>query len=775
MDIRGGKDFVDHAAGRSMNTLDQVFASWPWEPWLAISLLISAAVYWRGWRLLRRRDPQRWTAAKLVAFCGGLAAIYLALASPLETFASLVLPAHMAQHLLLMMAAPPLIWLGAPMMPMLRGMPREIRRVWIAPLLRSRTLRNFAAIVTYPVAAWLLFTGTTWLWHWPAMYELALADSAWHYTQHACFLAAGLVFWYPIVRPYPARPAWPTWLLVPYLILADIQNTVLSALLTFSDEVLYPHYETMPRIGGGTVLDDQAAAGVMMWVPGSMAFLLPLAWIGIGLLRGKQKGRKEKAEGRRIVATQQQLATFDFLRLPIVGSLLKLAATRRVVQVVALVAAAAIIVDGFYGAKVAPMNLAGVVPWIHWRGFVVFGLLVIGNIFCYGCPFMLPRTIARRWLPAGRKWPTWLRTKSLAVVLLAIFLWGYEAFSLWNSPWLTAWIAVAYFAGALMLDGVFRDAPFCKYVCPIGQFHFVQSVVSPLEVRVRQPAVCTSCTTHDCIVGRADIPGCELHLFQPRKSGNLDCTFCLNCVRACPQENVGLLAVVPTASLWRDGLRSGIGRLSRRLDYAVLALVLVFGAFANAAGMVAPVVDFEDRIARGMNLSSTFPVTTLFYIASLIALPFLCVAGAAALSRLVVVDQSARSIAGRFAWSLVPLGFAMWLAHYSFHFFTSFDTILPATQRFAADFGAGSLGAPNWSCSCCRPAPDWLLKFELVMLDLGLLASLYAVWRTANSMAGSTWGALKIALPSALLATALFAAGVWILLQPMEMRGTMPG
>jgi cytochrome c oxidase assembly factor CtaG len=761
-----------------MNTLDQVFASWPWEPWLVFSLLVSAALYWRGWRALRRRDPQRWTAAKLVAFCGGLGAIYLALASPLETFASLVLPAHMAQHLLLMMAAPPLVWLGAPMMPLLRGMPREIRRVWFAPLLRWRALRYVAATLTHPVAAWLLFTGTTWLWHWPTMYELALADPTWHYVQHACFLAAGLVFWYPIVRPYPARPAWPKWLLVPYLILADIQNTVLSALLTFSERVLYPHYEAMPRIGGGGVLDDQAAAGVMMWVPGSVAFLLPLGWIGFGLMQG----RKQKAEGRNSgrsqsipVAASRRPPSLDLLRLPILGPVLRRAATRRIMQVVALVIAAAIIIDGLFGPRVAPMNLAGVVPWIHWRGFVVFGLLAIGNFFCYGCPFMLPRAIARRWLPAGQKWPTWLRTKWFSVALLAVFLWSYEAFSLWNSPWLTAWIAVAYFVGAIVIDGIFRDAPFCKYVCPIGQFQFVQSVVSPLEVRVRQPAVCTSCTTHDCIVGRANIPGCELHLFQPRKSGNLDCTFCLDCVRACPQENVGLLAVVPMASLWRDGLRSGIGRLSRRPDYAALALLLVFGAFANAAGMVAPVVDFEDWIAKGINLPSTFAVTTVFYVACLIVLPVICVAVAAALSRLIVRDQSARSLACRFAWSLAPLGFAMWMAHYSFHFFTSFDTIVPATQRFAADFNLGSLGAPNWSCSCCRPAPDWLLKFELMMLDLGLLASLYAAWRIAKPMAGSTSGTLKIALPWVVLATALFAAGVWILLQPMEMRGTMPG
>ena len=113
-------------------------------------------------------------------------------------------------------------------------------------------------------------------------------------------------------------------------------------------------------------------------------------------------------------------------------------------------------------------------------------MLAAGNVFCMACPFMVPRTLARRWLPQGRSWPRWLRSKWLAVLLLAIFLWAYEAFALWDSPWWTAWIVLAYFAAAFVIDGFFRGASFCKYVCPIGQFNFVQSLISPLEIQVRE-------------------------------------------------------------------------------------------------------------------------------------------------------------------------------------------------------------------------------------------------------------------------------------------------
>src|SRR5262249_15373843 len=155
-------------------------------------------------------------------------------------------------------------------------------------------------------------------------------------------------------------------------------------------------------------------------------------------------------------------------------------------------------------------------------------------------------------------------------------------------------------------------------------------------------------------------PGCELQLFQPRKVGNLDCTFCLDCVQACPHENVGVIAVTPIASVWHNGPRSGIGRVSRRLDYAVLALILVFGAFANAAGMVGPIADWQAKISEALGFSSTFFVVTFFYLLCLFALPVLFVtASAMASRRFGLKNAPPRELICRFAWSLVPIGFAM--------------------------------------------------------------------------------------------------------------------
>ena len=326
----------------------------------------------------------------------------------------------------------------------------------------------------------------------------------------------------------------------------------------------------------------------------------------------------------------------DLTRVPVLGRFLRWKHARTAVQVPLLLLAAVIVLDGLLGPQIAPENAAGVLPWVQWRGFVVVALLVAGNLFCMACPFMLPRRLAKRWLPADRSWPAWLKGKWLALALLVAFFWAYEALDLWDSPWLTAWVVVAYFATAFVIDGFFRGAAFCKHVCPIGSFNFVNSLASPAEVRVRDTAVCDACETKDCIRGRWEPDartgeprlvqsGCELWLFQPRKVGNMDCTFCLDCVQACPYDNVGIIARVPGRELASDRWRSGIGRLAERPDVLALVLVVVFAGFVNAAGMIAPMQGAQMAIAHALGVHSGLALWTIFLLTGLFAVPAILV------------------------------------------------------------------------------------------------------------------------------------------------------
>ncbi|HEY5311806.1 MAG TPA: cytochrome c oxidase assembly protein, partial [Pirellulales bacterium] len=720
------------------------------------------------------------------------------LASPIEPLAALLLQAHMLQHLLLMMVVAPLVWLGDPLVPLVRGVPQPLRRQWVLPLLHWPGLRTWGRWLVHPATALPLFVAANWLWHVPGAYELALNSPGWHRLEHGCFLAAALLFWHPVVRPFPGRPNWSQWLLLPYLVLADVQNTLLAALLTFSNRVLYPHYARVPPLAGLTPLDDQSAAGVLMWVPGSIVFLVPLGWIGLKLLMGQDAAvpRAARNPASPIKHTSQpapalplhQIAGYqpaskaagpgalDLLRLPLLGRFLRWRHARLALQLPAALLAIVIVIDGLRGPQSGAMNLAGILPWIHWRAVVVLGLLAVGNVSCMACPFTLPRSIARRWLPAGYAWPLWLRSKWLAVALVALFFWAYEVFDLWDRPWWTAWLVLGYFAAALAVDGLFRGAAFCKYLCPIGQFNFVQSLVSPWEVRVREPAACSACRTHDCLHGRDGLRGCELELFQPRKAGNMDCTFCLDCVHACPHDNVGLILGSPLAQFEHDRPRSGLGRWSRRPDIAALIGMLSFGAFANAAGMVAPVIEWRQKLAAAWGELSPAMVTSVGFLLAWIAVPLMAVAIATELSRgLGRLPTRRLPLAVRYVYVLAPLGFAMWLAHYGFHFFTSYAAIVPAAQRFAADWGSSALGQPAWACSCCGPVADWLLPAELLVLDFGLLGSLAAGYRLALADVGRPARALRVVLPWAVMIGLLFAAGVWIVFQPMQMRGMLGG
>ncbi len=496
------------------------------------------------------------------------------------------------------------------------------------------------------------------------------------------------------------------------------------------------------------------------------------------------------------------MSRIDLLRVPLLGPFLGWRHTRTLLQALCLGLAVLIILDGLFGPQLAPRNLAGTLPWVHWRGFVVLALLIAGNLFCMACPFMLPRRLAKRFGPARWSWPAPLRSKWVAVAALILFFWAYEAFALWSSPWLTAWVALSYFALAFVIDGFFKGASFCRHLCPIGQFHFVNSMVSPTEVAVRDPDVCASCETLDCIRGRYDPEtaaahrskqlarppdaasgralgleglvqgGCELALFQPRKGGNADCTFCLECIHACPHDNVGIVLRSPVQELIADEKRSGTGRIPRRLDWAALILLLTFAAWVNALGMTEPVFRLQAWIASWAGTGSRQFVLALYFVFGLIGLPFLVTLLTASASRALssLHEPLTRTIPA-YAPALVPVGFAMWTAHYLFHFLVGGLTIVPVVQEYLRDLGIAATGPPRWGAGALVPE-SWLLPIEIVILQGGLLLTLVAGHRIASRREPDRRSAGRAFLPWAVLATLLTGAGIWLLTQPMEMRGT---
>jgi ferredoxin len=467
----------------------------------------------------------------------------------------------------------------------------------------------------------------------------------------------------------------------------------------------------------------------------------------------------------------------DVLRWPVIGGFLRWRHARTALQVLLLLAAAVVVLHGLLGPQIAPTNLATVLTWVHYRGLLVIALLAAGNFFCMGCPFVLVRDVGRRVRAPWLRWPRGLRTKWIGIALFAAVLFNYELFDLWALPRATAYLALAYFGAALAIDLVFSGATFCKYLCPIGQFNFVASTVSPLELRVREPETCRTCRTVDCIKGRRQpgAPhvvtqrGCELRLFQPLKVGNMDCTFCLDCVQACPHDNVALAARVPGAELFDGRRRSGIGRFGRRPDIAALVVVFVFGAMLNALGMVKPIDAFEQWLSRAMGGASEGWVLGLIFVAGLCVVPLALLGGAAAVTKVATGDaRPVGQIAVQHAYALVPFGFGVWVAHYGFHLLTGALTIVPVTQSAAVDLlGWAALGEPRWRWTGMRPGEVFPIQLGLILL--GTVGSLAVAYHISEGEYQDRPG--PATAPWALVTVALAAVAIWILSQPMEMRG----
>jgi len=458
----------------------------------------------------------------------------------------------------------------------------------------------------------------------------------------------------------------------------------------------------------------------------------------------------------------------DILHWPLLGRLLRWRGGRLVFQMPLLIVAILMIYDGLTGPQVASQNMATVTAWVHYRGFVILSLLLVGNLFCMSCPFALPRTLARVISIRGRRWPRALRNKWLAVAVLFAFFWLYEWLDLWASPWLTAWLVVSYFVAAFALEAIFAESPFCKYVCPLGTFNFVHASVSPTQVTARDPQVCRACQGKECVNGSTATLGCGTELFVPQVRSNMDCTFCLDCARVCPYDNVALAVRPPAHELAQ-------GAWPRRWDLAYLALVLAFAAVSNAFGMVPPFYALEATLAGWLDTHSQALVLLSIFGSANLLLPAMLGLGAAWLSRRLTggaAGDSLRVVFSGYAPAVVPLGFAIWLAHYGFHFVIGALTIVPVFQGFLLDHGLSlPFTSPNWSLSAVLPA-SWLLPLQVLVVLLGLGGSIYVVGKLGRRAHPELRLARAATLPWLALFLALASAALYIFSLPMEMRGS---
>jgi putative membrane protein len=281
------------------NVQDALVHGWTFPPFLTLFSVLALILYLRGWRVGHALRPHELPVWRAICFCSGVLAFWLAIASPISVYDDVLLTAHMIQHLILMSVAPPLILLGAPAVPMLRGLPRPILQKVFAPLLRSSVIRQIVHGLLRPVTGWLAFNVAFLGWHIPGAFELALHSETWHEVEHACFFFTAILFWWTVIQPWPSRDIFSRWKVIPYLLTADFVNTGLSAFLAFSGRVFYPSYAGAPRVFSVSPINDQIAAGAFMWVFGSLIYLVPAVVIVFRLVESDAPSRAYKRAASR--------------------------------------------------------------------------------------------------------------------------------------------------------------------------------------------------------------------------------------------------------------------------------------------------------------------------------------------------------------------------------------------------------------------------------------------------------------------------------------------
>lgn len=481
----------------------------------------------------------------------------------------------------------------------------------------------------------------------------------------------------------------------------------------------------------------------------------------------------------------------DVLQLPFIGRILRYRYGRLVMQSILTIIAVMLIIDGFVGPQSAARNLATVTPWVHYRGIVVIVLLLAGNLFCMGCPFTIPRTLAKRLSIRGIRLPRFLRNKVIAIASLFILFFLYEYLDLWESPLLTAWVIIFYFVASFLMEAIFTESAFCKYVCPLGSFNFVYSTLSPTQIAVKSPDICATCVGKECVNGsyapettiRIDeIPimgqpdqtqqvevkhspqgtlGCGTLLFAPQIRTNLDCSMCLDCVRACPHDNVSLFARTPGRELRQPDA------WARRWDVSFLVIALAFMGISNAFGMVPPYYALQESLALNFGITNEAIVLLLIFGIINIALPIIVGISAAYLGRTftgMTKRDSIRDTLAAFAPAFVPIGFGIWFAHYSFHFLIGPGLIVPVIQEF---FG----GVGDWQTWSFSIDANLIAIIQLVVLMGGFLWSMRLAQQKALRLYRRK-GLLGL-MPWAFVFLVMMLVAWQIFTLPMEMRGTL--
>ncbi|HZC06144.1 MAG TPA: cytochrome c oxidase assembly protein [Ktedonobacterales bacterium] len=250
-----------------LEAMGNLWLQWTFDPILlmGLALILGAYLYAIGPGRRRWRPAEQVSRAQITYFIVGWVTLALSLISPLDTLGDEYLfSAHMIQHMLIAVVAPPLLLLGIPR--------------WLAEIpLRNQGVRTVMRWLAHPIVAFGVFQADIWLWHAPTLYDLTLTNDTVHIVEHLTFLVFGILYWLPVLSPTPLIPRISRGFAVLYLFVGCQPMVALGALITFASTPLYTPYVSAPRVWGLSPLGDQQLGGLIMWLPTNIPYLIGLS------------------------------------------------------------------------------------------------------------------------------------------------------------------------------------------------------------------------------------------------------------------------------------------------------------------------------------------------------------------------------------------------------------------------------------------------------------------------------------------------------------------
>jgi hypothetical protein len=475
----------------------------------------------------------------------------------------------------------------------------------------------------------------------------------------------------------------------------------------------------------------------------------------------------------RLASPSTDLLAYNWLDVPGVKAFAKWKGFQTFFQVPNLAVFALIVVLGFIDTQNGSRNLATKLTWTIWWAGVIFTFVLVGRVWCLMCPFGAVTDWVNRAISPLRQMPRWLRNLWLANGMFLLLTWLDGYYGVVSNPRLTAWIVLAMFVLAAAVGAFFQRRSFCRFVCPIGGLISIYSMVSPVELRTKENAVCETHEGKDCYVGNSCGYGCPMFEFPQRMDANNYCNFCCECVKTCPEDNITVRLRTFGKDLWATTMR--------RFDEAFLAVALVGVSIVVTGHMLLPWNQWLDGLARFLHLDALgikkhATVEKLMFSLMLVGAavllgPALMLATSWASRKLAGANPrlSLKKVFATFGYMFVPVGLSMHLSHNLRHLLLEGWGVVPVVQKTINAYTPFFAGTPDFATRAlvAEPAVYWL---QMTLLVGFFWLSLLSGWRLSKGIFGDGREGLKGLVPMVVLALVFMLVNVYFLNQPMNPR-----